>query len=135
MLKSQMYGVVQALPLVSTFWGVVLFHEYWRSSKKTCAPCHSPGIVVPGTVACCARPVEILQLHATATGSSVHLSRTRGICRRPGSAQWSSCSMQCSTQLTGMSGCMCRYILLAAMLALFVAAVGLLMGSAGTRQN
>lgn len=53
---------VQALPLVSTFWGVVLFHEYWRSSKKT-------------------------------------------------------------------------YILLAAMLALFIAAVGLLMGSAGTRQN
>ena len=29
----------------------------------------------------------------------------------------------------------CRYILLVAMLLLFVAAVGLLMGSAGTRQN
>ncbi|KAL7135666.1 hypothetical protein ABFS83_11G113100 [Erythranthe nasuta] len=26
---------VQALPLVSTFWGVVCFGEYWRSSKRT----------------------------------------------------------------------------------------------------
>ncbi|XP_042060275.1 ureide permease 1-like [Salvia splendens] len=26
---------VQALPLVSTFWGVVLFGEYWRSSRRT----------------------------------------------------------------------------------------------------
>ncbi|XP_057768637.1 ureide permease 1-like isoform X3 [Salvia miltiorrhiza] len=28
---------VQALPLVSTFWGVVLFGEYWRSSPRTYA--------------------------------------------------------------------------------------------------
>ncbi|KAL9152386.1 hypothetical protein ABFS82_11G118800 [Erythranthe guttata] len=26
---------VQALPLVSTFWGVLCFGEYWRSSKRT----------------------------------------------------------------------------------------------------
>ncbi|KAM3398154.1 hypothetical protein P3S68_001668 [Capsicum galapagoense] len=26
---------VQALPLVSTFWGIVLFGEYRRSSRKT----------------------------------------------------------------------------------------------------
>jgi glucose uptake protein GlcU len=26
---------VQALPLVSTFWGVVLFGEYRRSSRRT----------------------------------------------------------------------------------------------------
>uniref|UniRef100_J3NDM0 Uncharacterized protein n=1 Tax=Oryza brachyantha TaxID=4533 RepID=J3NDM0_ORYBR len=26
---------VQALPLVSTFWGVILFGEYRRSSRKT----------------------------------------------------------------------------------------------------
>lgn len=26
---------VQALPLVSTIWGVVLFGEYYRSSKRT----------------------------------------------------------------------------------------------------
>ncbi|CAN6334081.1 unnamed protein product [Urochloa humidicola] len=26
---------VQALPLASTFWGVVLFGEYWRSSRRT----------------------------------------------------------------------------------------------------
>lgn len=29
--------MVQALPLVSTFWGVVLFGEYWRSSRRTYA--------------------------------------------------------------------------------------------------
>ena len=28
---------LQALPLVSTFWGVVLFGEYRRSTKKTYA--------------------------------------------------------------------------------------------------
>lgn len=55
-------GGQQALPLVSTFWGVVLFGEYLRSSKRT-------------------------------------------------------------------------YILLAVMLAMFVAAVGLLMGSAGQRDH
>lgn len=27
--------IVQAFPLVSTFWGVVLFGEYRRSSRKT----------------------------------------------------------------------------------------------------
>ena len=53
---------LQALPLVSTIWGVLLFGEYHRSSKRT-------------------------------------------------------------------------YILLASMLLLFIAAVGLLMGSSGTRQN
>ncbi len=53
---------MQALPLVSTIWAVVLFGEYHRSSRRT-------------------------------------------------------------------------YILLAIMLSLFIAAVGLLMGSAGTRQN
>uniref|UniRef100_A0A0D3E7R3 EamA domain-containing protein n=1 Tax=Brassica oleracea var. oleracea TaxID=109376 RepID=A0A0D3E7R3_BRAOL len=26
---------VQALPLVSTFWGIILFGEYWRSSRRT----------------------------------------------------------------------------------------------------
>lgn len=54
--------LLQALPLVSTFWGVVLFGEYLRSSKRT-------------------------------------------------------------------------YYLLAIMLAMFVAAVGLLMGSAGQRDH
>lgn len=53
---------MQALPLVSTLWGVLLFGEYIRSSKRT-------------------------------------------------------------------------YILLAIMLAMFVAAVGLLMGSAGQREH
>jgi hypothetical protein len=53
---------VQALPLVSTFWGVVIFGEYRRATTKT-------------------------------------------------------------------------YILLAAMLCMFAAAVGLLMGSSGTRKN
>ena len=27
--------MLQALPLVSTFWGVVIFGEYRRASKKT----------------------------------------------------------------------------------------------------
>lgn len=27
--------MVQALPLVSTFWGILLFGEYRKSSKKT----------------------------------------------------------------------------------------------------
>jgi len=53
---------VQALPLVSTFWGVVIFGEYRRATTKT-------------------------------------------------------------------------YILLGAMLCMFAAAVGLLMGSSGTRKN
>ena len=54
--------VVQALPLVSTFWGIVIFGEYRRASKFT-------------------------------------------------------------------------YVLLVAMLLMFAAAVGLLLGSAGTRKN
>ena len=54
--------MLQALPLVSTFWGVVIFGEYRRASKHT-------------------------------------------------------------------------YVLLALMLCMFAAAVGLLMGSSGTRKN
>ena len=34
--EANLYGgLQQALPLVSTFWGVVIFGEYRRASKKT----------------------------------------------------------------------------------------------------
>lgn len=31
----RMFVIDQALPLISTFWGIILFGEYRRSSRKT----------------------------------------------------------------------------------------------------
>ncbi len=121
---------VQALPLVSTIWGVVLFGEYYRSCKRTYLLLGAmltmfaageqalAGPEQPRTVLCCCLTVACCAL------IFVFLSLIdRRFTLAIASSESQACCLHGFQHVFSKLACLC------------FAAVGLLMGSAGHRQT